>query len=163
MTLFEGLNASGKTSLLNAIIWALTGQILRPQRAPESGTDEFECRLDGAAATDDPTVHRLSSVTPLPDPSVYRPVNDWVAADTWVELTFADETGASLRPIRRTQTRTARGKLEETSPDLSSFGLDPIALRTGTLMPGMLPQEIDHDPARDFSGSFSSNRSKVRR
>lgn len=26
VTLFEGLNASGKTSLLNAIIWALTGQ-----------------------------------------------------------------------------------------------------------------------------------------
>ena len=32
LTLFEGRNGSGKTSLLNAIIWALTGEILRPQR-----------------------------------------------------------------------------------------------------------------------------------
>jgi len=32
LTLFEGRNGSGKTSLLNAIIWALTGEMLRPQR-----------------------------------------------------------------------------------------------------------------------------------
>src|SRR5262249_38336354 len=37
VTLFEGLNASGKTSLQNAIIWALTGHVLRPQRPAESG------------------------------------------------------------------------------------------------------------------------------
>ena len=38
LTLFEGRNGSGKTSLLNAIIWALTGEILRPQRALERGS-----------------------------------------------------------------------------------------------------------------------------
>lgn len=35
LTLFEGRNGSGKTSLVNAIIWALTGEILRPQREPK--------------------------------------------------------------------------------------------------------------------------------
>ena len=139
VTLFEGLNGSGKTSILNSVIWALTGQVLRPQRAPESGGDEFECRLNGATEFDEPTQHRLSPVTPLPDPAVYRPTQAWVAADTWVELTFTDETGAPLPPIRRTQRRTARGKLEETTRNLPSVDLDPIALRTGTIMPGILP------------------------
>lgn len=32
LALFEGRNGSGKTSLLNAIIWVLTGEILRPLR-----------------------------------------------------------------------------------------------------------------------------------
>ncbi len=139
VTLLEGLNGSGKTSILNAVIWALTGQLLRPQRAPESGGNEFECRLDGATVSDDPTRHRLSSVTPLPDPAVYRPTEAWVGADTWVELTFSDQTGARLPPVRRTQRRTARGKLEETTQNLGSLDLDPIALRTGTTMPGLLP------------------------
>ena len=139
VTLFEGLNGSGKTSILNAIIWALTGQLLRPQRAPESGADEFECRLDGATKNEDPTEHRLSPVTPLPDPVIYRPNQSWVAADTWVELTFTDETGTPLPPIRRTQTRTARGKLNESTQNLSLLKVDPIALQTGTIMPGALP------------------------
>jgi hypothetical protein len=42
LTLFEGRNGSGKTSLLNTIIWVLTGEILRPQREPEPA-DDFEC------------------------------------------------------------------------------------------------------------------------
>ena len=139
VTLFEGLNGSGKTSILNAVIWALTGQVLRPQRAPESGGDEFECRLYGATEFDEPTQHRLSPVTPLPDPAVYRPTQAWVAADTWVELTFTDQTGSPLPPVRRTQRRTVRGKLEETTRNLLSLDLDPIALRIGTIMPGILP------------------------
>ncbi len=139
VTLFEGLNGSGKTSILNAVIWALTGQVLRPQRPPESGGDEFECRLNGATEPNEPTQHRLSPVTPLPDPAVYRPTQAWVAADTWVELTFTDETGAPLPPIRRCQRRTVRGKLEETTQNFSSLDVDPIALQTGTIMPGILP------------------------
>lgn len=42
LTLFEGRNGSGKTSLLNAIIWTLTGEMLRPQREPEAAED-FKC------------------------------------------------------------------------------------------------------------------------
>jgi hypothetical protein len=137
LTLFEGLNGSGKTSILNAVIWALTGEILRPQRSPESATTEFNCELDaptqGAAAT----THKLTPVTPLPDLS-QRPAGAWVPADTWVELTFKDETGALMAPIRRAQTRTAKGKLEEIPPRLKGFGLDPIATRMGTVMPGLL-------------------------
>ena len=47
--------------------------------------------------------------------------------------------GAELPIIRRSQSRSQQGKLKETSPDLSILGIDPIALRIGTIMPGLLP------------------------
>ena len=59
VTLFEGWNGSGKTSILNAVIWCLTGQLLRPQRKPESAGIEFEYRVDRNSAD---SVEELSAV-----------------------------------------------------------------------------------------------------
>lgn len=138
LTLFEGRNASGKTSLLNAIIWALTGEMLRPQREPEVAED-FECQVSAVDGGDSHTTHKLSPLTPMPNVEQYRPDQPWVPADTWVELTFIDETGTELPVIRRSQSRSPHGKLKETPPDLTVFGIDPIAVRIGTVMPGLLP------------------------
>ena len=138
LTLFEGRNGSGKTSLLNAIIWALTGEMLRPQREPEAAED-FDCWIATTDEGDGHTTHKLSPVTPMPNVEHYRPDQPWVPADTWVELTFVDETGAELPVIRRSQSRTPQGKLKEMPPDLSGLGIDPIAVRIGTIMPGLLP------------------------
>jgi AAA domain len=138
IALFEGRNGSGKTSLLNAIIWALTGELLRPQREPDAPED-FECWVASADGSGDVTAHRLSPITPMPNVEQYRPDQGWVPADTWVELTFVDETGAELPAIRRSVSRSAQGKFRETPPDLTALGLDPIAVRIGTIMPGLLP------------------------
>ena len=138
LTLFEGRNGSGKTSLLNAIVWALTGEMLRPQREPEAAED-FDCWVVAADGGDKHTVHKLSPLTPMPNVEQYRPDQPWVQADTWVELTFVDETGAELPVIRRSQSRSPLGKLKETPPDPSILGIDPIAMRIGTIMPGLLP------------------------
>jgi hypothetical protein len=146
LTLYEGLNGSGKTSLANAIIWALTGQILRPQREPEKANEEFECWVTSPDGSEELTTHRLTPVTPMPDVAQYRPEQSWVPADTWVELTFMDEDGTVLPPIRRSQRRTMQGRLDEMVPDLSALGLDPIAVRIGTVMPGLLPLiKIGHE------------------
>lgn len=138
ITLFEGRNGSGKTSLLNAIIWALTGELLRPQREPEAPED-FECWVDTPDGNGDVSTHRLSPITPLPNVEDYRPDRGWVPADTWVELTFVDEDEAELPIIRRSVTRSPQGILKETPPDLTVLGLDPIGVRIGTIMPGLLP------------------------
>ena len=138
LTLFEGRNGSGKTSLLNPIIWALTGEMLRPQREPEAAED-FECWVAAADGSGEPTVHMLSPLTPMPNVEQYRPDEPWVPADTWVELTFIDENGAELPVIRRSVSRSAQGKFKETPPDLTVLGIDPIAVRIGTIMPGLLP------------------------
>ncbi len=138
LTLFEGRNGSGKTSLLNSIIWALSGEMLRPQREPEAA-DDFECWVDAADEDGEQTAHRMSPLTPMPNVEQYRPDGAWVPADTWVELTFIDETGTELPKIRRSQSRSPQGKLVETPPNLSVLGIDPIAVRIGTVMPGLLP------------------------
>ncbi len=138
LTLFDGRNGSGKTSLLNAIIWALTGEMLRPQREPESAED-FDCQVSKVTGGDERTTHKLSPLTPMPNVEQYRPDQPWVPADTWVELTFSDETGAELPVIRRSQSRSPQGKLKETPPDLTVLGIDPIAMRIGTIMPSLLP------------------------
>ena len=138
VTLFEGRNGSGKTSLLNAFIWALTGEMLRPQREPEAAED-FECRVATADGVNEHTTHKLSPLTPMPNVEQYRPNQPWVPADTWVELTFIDETGVELPVIRRSQSRSPQGKLKETPPDLTILGIDPIAVRIGSIMPGLLP------------------------
>jgi len=100
VTLLEGRNGSGKTSLLNAIIWALTGEMLRPQRAPEPA-EEFECWVSASEGEAEPTAHKIASVTPMPNAQQYRPTEPWVHADTWVELTFVDESGLEHPIIRR--------------------------------------------------------------
>jgi hypothetical protein len=139
ITLLEGWNGSGKTSVLNAIIWCLTGQLLRPQRKPEETEEEFACRIQ-VDATTPPTEHKLTPVTPLPDkrfpPDLSR---EKLPLDTWVELTFADEAGNILPAIRRTQKRSPKGAVNETPADIMSLGLDPIAARIGTTLPGLLP------------------------
>lgn len=140
ITLFEGWNGAGKTSLINSAVWCLTGQIIRPQRPPEPCDSEFEgqfTRSNGGAV--ETTAHGLTPITPMPDPATYLPpVGKPVPLDSWVELTFVDENGTALPPVRRTQVRSAKGKVTESVTGLDTLGVDPIALRTGTTMPAML-------------------------
>lgn len=136
VTLFEGFNGSGKTSLLNAIIWALTGEVLRPQRPPELASKEFSCEIDGS---DGASSHTLSPVMPLPDPSIEKPATTAIPVDTWVRLTFEDDTKAR-HVVTRFQKRAGRGNaIAEDVSGLDALGLDPIGARVGTTMPGLLP------------------------
>ena len=138
VTLLEGVNGSGKTSIVNAIIWCLTGHLIRSQRPPEEGPMDFDCEITRNNETT--TVHPMSAITPIPPNSTDLPADGQpIPADSWVELTLADESGALLPPLRRSQGRTARGKITETEPDLVSVGIDPIAWRIATTMPALLP------------------------
>ena len=121
ITLLEGKNGSGKTSILNAIIWGLTGELLRPQREPESAKFEFDCSLDAIDGCE-PIKRKLSPVTPLPDVTSYHPGNGAIPIDTWVELTFVDDRGEALPPIRRTQSRNNAGRLAEGGTHPSRLG-----------------------------------------
>lgn len=139
ITLFEGWNGSGKTSLVNAVIWCLTGELIRPQRAPERGDIEYDLEIlhDG----EDSSPHTLPPVTPLPRTDTYIPdaATIKVPVDTWVELTFKGQDGNLLSPIRRSISRTNRGKIQETEPQLSNLDIDPISFRIGTTMPALIP------------------------
>ena len=138
VSLLEGVNGSGKTSIANAVIWCLTGHLIRSQRSPEEGPLDFACEItrdDGTTST-----HPMSAITPMPPKSAELPPDgEAIPADSWVELTFADADGTTLPPLRRSQNRSSRGKLAELPPDLDSFGIDPIAWRIATTMPALLP------------------------
>lgn len=137
ITMFEGPNGSGKTSLVNAVVWCLTGEIIRPQRQPERGDEEFEIEIE---CDENVAQRKIPPVTPMPRPTLYSPESDnFIPVDTWVELTFQDENGNVMPAIRRSLSRTNRGKIQESSPDLSILGIDPIAFRIGTTMPALLP------------------------
>ncbi len=131
---------AGKTSLLNTIIWCLTGEMLRPQRQPDSGQEEFSgLFLRSIDGNDEATSHALTPVTPLPNPAYYiPPVGKPVPVDSWVELTFVDQDSALLPPVRRTQFRNTKGKVSEITSGFDTLGVDPIALRIGTIMPALL-------------------------
>ena len=143
ITLFEGGNGSGKTSLLSAIVSCFTGSIYRPQRPPEEASFEFSCQmvLDASDIDKGPTQHDLTPVTPLPSAEEYRAhsTESFISLDTWVELTLVDQNGNLLPPLRRIQSRNNRGKLIEQPPNLDALLLDPIALRVGTIMPALVP------------------------
>lgn len=138
ITLLEGVNGSGKTSIANALVWCLTGYLIRSQRVPEEGPLDFACEItrdDGTVST-----HPTSAITPMPPKSTDLPADGQpIPADSWVEVTFADADGTPLPPLRRSQNRSARGKLNETPPDLDAVGIDPIAWRIATTMPALLP------------------------
>ncbi|MBX5192633.1 AAA family ATPase [Rhizobium sp. NZLR3b] len=140
ITLFEGWNGAGKTSLLNSIIWCLTGELLRPQRPPEKGEEEFEGFYTRTVDGEDQMAgHTLTPITPLPNPAYYiPPIGRDVPIDSWVEIIFVDQNGNPLSPVRRTQVRNAKGKVTETVSGLDELAIDPISLRIGTVMPALL-------------------------
>ena len=63
ITMFEGPNGSGKTSLVNAVVWCLTGEIIRPQRQPERGDEEFEIEIE---CDENVAQRKIPPVTPMP-------------------------------------------------------------------------------------------------
>jgi hypothetical protein len=138
ITLFEGVNGSGKTSIANAIVWCLTGHLIRSQRPPEEGPMECICELQRSDGTT--SRHSMSTITPMPQAdSDFPAYNKSIPADSWVELTFVDADGNRLQPLRREQSRKVGGKLIESAPHLSSVGLAPISWRIATIMPALLP------------------------
>lgn len=141
VTLLEGGNGSGKTSLVNAIAWCLTGMLIRPQRPPELASNEFPMRYDPVGLTaEESTQYKITPVTPLPMLETYQPSSTEknLCIDTWVELTLTDGDGAHVT-IKRAQARNTRGAVVEAPPNLQVLGLDPLAFQISTLMPAMIP------------------------
>src|SRR5690606_35643508 len=84
--------------------------------------------------------HDTTPITPVPPASFLETLAAKpVPLDTWVELTFCDAKGTEIGSVRRTLKRSARGKVEIDCSDLSFLGMDPMALRVATVMPGLIP------------------------
>ncbi len=141
--IIEGSNAAGKTSLLSAICWCLTGHVYRSQREPETILEPIPVRPGDVRDDHDEDLasYDISAITPVPPSVVLEELGETkVPLDTWVELTFVDTHGNELGTMRRSVARSRRGsQIEVTEPDFSGLGLPPIALEVGTKMTGLLP------------------------
>ncbi len=153
LTIVEGNNGAGKTSLLSAITWCLTGHVYRSQRPPETAEQAVEISAvdptnpqGGDSVATESTV---SSVTPVPPADVIAALaGKPVPIDTWVELAFVDGDGNEAGTIRRAVERAPRGgRIHVTEPDFSALGLAPISREIGTRMTGLIPYIRLGDPS----------------
>lgn len=154
ITLIQGDNGSGKTSLVNAIVWCLTGYIYRSQRLPEKIEKEIEVTTEDT--NDQKIIKTCTAITPIPEGKILESLGDnKIPLDTWVELTFEDNTGKEVAKVRRTISRTTRGKLKIDVTGIDELGLDPVALEVGTKMAGMIPY-IQIEEASDLGKAIAS-------
>jgi hypothetical protein len=141
LTLIEGSNGAGKTSLLSAITWALTGYVYRSQAPPERLSRPVS--VQKAAVADDPAPSPsclVAPITSLPPADVVDACDDKpLPPDTWVEVSFADDDNHEAGSARRSVSRVARAGIVVTEPNFAALGLDPLVLEVGTRMPGLLP------------------------
>lgn len=140
--LLEAKNGSGKTSLLNALIWCLTGMILRSQQRPGDGDEKVEVWVDrkGANGENERIEAYRAPVCPNPPSEVViAHVGKYVPFDTWVEVILVDSNGTEMPPIkRRIYCENGKKPIHE-EPNTSVLNLPPMAYRAGTFMPGTLP------------------------
>ena len=142
VTLIHGKNGAGKSSLLSAIVWCLTGHVYRAQRLPETVETPVVIRAGETDDSEDAEVRQydICAITPLPPREVLDSLGDEpVPLDTAVELSFVDDSGAQVGSVTRAVKWTSRGKVEITEPDFSSLALEPMAREVGTRMPGLIP------------------------
>jgi len=84
--------------------------------------------------------YNVTAITPMPSAEILKSLdNNPVTLDTWVELSFVDESGNEVGTIRRSVERSPRGKIKVSEPHFSVLGLDPVAREVGTRMPGLIP------------------------
>lgn len=143
LTLIEGKNGAGKTSVLNAICWCLTGHVYRAQRPPEEVDNEIFVRILGDEEGDgaeDP-IYNISAITPIPPAEVVKDIKEGthIPLDTSVELHFVNDDGDTVGTIKRAIERSKGGGIKVTEADFAVLGLDPIAREVGTKMPGLIP------------------------
>jgi hypothetical protein len=143
ITLITGFNGAGKTSLLSAISWCLTGRALRSQQMPgdvhEPMTLEYSSSLGKSQEPDGPS-YRLPPIVPVPTGPELERIDDKPRVDTWVRLTVSDTDTGELRQVCRRLVASPRGRVDMVVDGLTELGLSRLALEVGTLMPAIASQ-----------------------
>lgn len=140
VTMFRGFNGAGKTSLLNAVCWCLTGIGYHAQALPSSPHDLIDVQVqpddDQPRAT--PATFKMPPLVPIPTDEELALAGGEPKIDTWVKLTFRSLVApARVVEVERKLQKTLRGKLETPVSGLEDLGLGDLALQAGTTMPAI--------------------------
>ena len=139
--LLDGFNGAGKTALLSAITWCLTGKALRSQDMPQIVEEpmnlryvqEHQDRQDSATSK---SGFQIPLIVPIPTKEDLKILNGSPKLDTSVKLTFRCKDLEDIRVVSRGL--EVRGKkFTETITGLDELDLPPLAIEVGTLMPAI--------------------------
>lgn len=136
-SLFRGFNGAGKTSLVSAVCWCLTGYGHRSQGLPSVLHEpiQVQVRADGGDAKD--KNFPLPVIVPIPTEAELLSVDGVPKVDTWVRLTFRSLIDDREVEVERRLERDGKRAFKTTATGLDKLGLPNLALQVGTLMPGI--------------------------
>lgn len=147
ITLVSGFNGAGKTALLSAVIWCLTGKALRSQHMPDEVHEpmavEWTADSDAIGEGDNRPEIAIPPIVPIPSAENLEKLVDQPKLDTWVRLTFKREDAAEIRSVTR-RLQVSGKKLTAPVEGLDALGISALALEVGTLI------ELLPDPWTDF-------------
>jgi len=125
----EGQNGSGKTSFASAIIWALTGYRCRDQDGIvfDEGSRQPVFNDSGVQVGDWPTLVSYPST----------PLKLKETAETWVRLTFQDDSGNTSQAYRKLTAPASGDPTFDIKVDPALL-VAPQLIETGLLMPARL-------------------------
>ncbi|MFH1465061.1 MAG: AAA family ATPase [Pseudomonadota bacterium] len=140
LTMVRGRNGAGKTSLANAIRWALTGQVAGSQGPPrpEPGTTapRFADEVSGEAS------FALPSIVPMPAAADLDALRRAPLVATRVVLTFRQPDGADIvverRVIPEGRTRFSTITIPAEGPE-RALGVSGRAIEVSALIFSLLP------------------------
>ncbi|MDE0149743.1 MAG: ATP-binding protein [Rhodospirillaceae bacterium] len=141
ITLVSGFNGAGKSALLSAIVWCLTGKALRSQHMPREvhqpipvdwSTEDEETYEGGDAHPD----IAIPPIVPVPTAEDLSLLGDMPKLDTRVQLDFRRENSGEVCRVSRRLERSGK-KFSVPVEGLDFLGLPSLAIEAGTLMPGV--------------------------
>lgn len=138
VTLFKGFNGAGKTSLISAICWCLTGFGHRSQGLPSALHEQIQVRVAPAnAGAPEEKGFSIPVIVPVPTEEELVAVDGEPKVDTWVRLTFRSLVDGREVVVERRLERDGKKAFKTTPTGLDQLGLPDLALQVGTLMPGI--------------------------
>ncbi|MBD3831959.1 MAG: AAA family ATPase [Brevundimonas sp.] len=138
-TLFRGFNGAGKTSLISAVCWCLTGLGHHSQGLPAPLHEVLAVQVDGPLGADGapPPGFELPAIVPIPTEAELIAVDGTPKVDTWVRLTFKSLADGREVKVERHLQRDGKKAFKTVAIGLENLGLSELALQVGTLMPGI--------------------------
>jgi len=136
-TLFRGFNGAGKTSLISAICWCLTGYGHRSQGLPSPLHIPITIQVAGDDDTGTNAGFELPPIVPIPTETELLAVDGQPKVDTWVRLKFRSLVDGSEVEVERRLERDGKKNYKASASGLEKLGLSDLALQVGTLMPGI--------------------------
>ena len=138
MSRYSGFNGAGKTSLISAICWCLTGYGHRSQALPSPLHAPITIQVANDEESAEPNAtFELPPIVPIPTEKELLAVDGQPQADTWVRLKFRSLVDGSEVEIERRLERDGKKNFKAIAIGLDKLGLSELALQVGTLMPGI--------------------------